>query len=62
MKKSVWLVSLIVAASMILALAGCGTTGIGRDSFERALGISIRASPEENLEAFSRGFELASGL
>jgi len=47
---------------MIGALAGSGRTGIGRDVFEKALGISIRSAPEENLEAFANGFELTSGL
>jgi phosphonate transport system substrate-binding protein len=31
MKKSIWLVSFIVAASMILALAGCGTPKLGTE-------------------------------
>ncbi len=31
MKKSIWLVSLIVAASMVLALAGCGTPKLGTE-------------------------------
>jgi phosphonate transport system substrate-binding protein len=31
MKKSIWLVSLIVAATMVLALAGCGTPKLGTE-------------------------------
>ncbi len=42
---------------MVGALAGAGITGIDRDHFEEALKRTIPRKVDENLKAFSSGFE-----
>lgn len=45
---------------MIGALAGSGRTGLERSYFEKAVTVNVPAKLEENLKAFSKGFDVTS--
>ena len=45
---------------MVGALAGSGRTGLSRSYFEKAVSMNVPAKLEENLKAFSMGYEATS--
>jgi len=45
---------------MVGALAGTGVTGLDRRDFEKAIEANLTRSVAENLDAFSKGFQMTS--